>query len=504
MQFKGMNLCDFCFEPIEPGTVCTKCGLSHENYQAEAGLLMPGTNLLGKYIIGRVLGRGGFGATYLAYSSERDRLVAIKEYYPTGIANRAEGKEKISIVSNDKREVFEKGAKRFFEEAETMSRFNTNKNVVSVYEFFYANDTVYYSMEYLEGIDLKGYIAKKGGRLSEAEAVAIMKGICEALVAVHSTMTLHRDISPDNIFVCTNGDVKLIDFGAAKQVIGGAQQVYSVVVKQGFAPEEQYKSNGKQGSWTDIYAVGASIYYAVTGKIPTDAMNRLENPEITFDSSLNLSPQFVSIIKKCLQRKIEDRYQSAIELLGALDEIDTQNVVIGGAEYVQAVYNGVTSGLQGDAVDLGGVVNAGGARPQTGYNPWDTGYASQGPFTGYGTSQGPFTGYGTSQGPFTGYINPKGENDGILKGLIIGVASLIIVALIIVLIVTLTRPMGPPQPNIPGTPGTMQPPGVPGMAPMGGMPMGGQNTGLIIGCIAAIAVMLVVVIATAVFYKKKK
>ncbi len=483
MQFKGMNLCDFCFEPIGPGNVCTKCGLSHEKYQAEAGLLMPGTNLLGKYIIGRVLGRGGFGATYLAYSSERDKVVAIKEYYPTGIANRAKGEEKISIVSDDKRKVFEKGANRFFDEAKTMSRFNTNKNVVSVYEFFYANDTVYYSMEYLEGIDLKGYIGKKGGKLSEAEAITIMRGICDALVAVHSTQTLHRDISPDNIFICTNGDVKLIDFGAAKQVIGDAQQVYSVVVKQGFAPAEQYKTNGKQGVWTDIYAVGASIYYAVTGKIPTDAMNRVENPEITFDPSLQLSEHFKNIIKKCLQSKPKDRYQSAIELLGAINEMNVQDVSIGGADYVQSDNNGVSSGLQGSAVNFGG--NGGGvaAQPQTGYNPYannshyPNSHMPQQNMTYYPQSGYPNSGYPQSQYPQSQYhITKYGEDkekSGMLKGVIIGVAALIVVVLIIILIVTLTSQ---PQPMMPGGPGMPPPPPGGGMMPppMGGQPPMGQ------------------------------
>lgn len=474
MQFRGMNLCDFCFEPIGPGGVCTKCGLSHETYRAEAGLLMPGTNLIGKYIIGRVLGRGGFGATYLAYSSKQNRVVAIKEYYPTGIANRAKGEEKISIVSADKRQVFEKGENRFFEEAKTMSQFNTNKNVVSVYEFFYANDTVYYSMEYLKGIDLKGYIAKRGGKLSEAEAVTIMRCVCEALVAVHSTMTLHRDISPDNIFVCTNGDVKLIDFGAAKQVIGNSQQVYSVVVKQGFAPPEQYKSNGNQGVWTDIYAVGASIYYAVTGKIPPDAMNRVENPEITFDSSLNLSPQFVSIIKKCLQSRIEKRYQSAIELLGALNGLNIQNVAIGGTDYVQTIYNGVSSRLQGGDVNFEGGNDMGGGnsvQPQTGYIPGSnsnypnsqmppnmthyqqTGYQQ----TGYQNSGYPQSSYPKS---IQQYGNDK-EKSGMLKGIIIGVAVLVIVVLLIILIVNLIGPGPGGGPGGGGMPPGNPPPGQP-------------------------------------------
>ena len=475
MEYKGMNLCDFCFEPVAPGNVCAKCGLTPEKYQMEAGLLTPGTNLLGKYIIGRVLGRGGFGATYLAYSSEQDRVVAIKEYFPTGIANRAKGEEKISIVSNDKRKVFEKGANRFFEEAKTISRFNTNKNVVSVYEFFYANDTVYYSMEYLEGIDLKGYIAKKGGKLSENETVTIMRGVCDALVAVHSTQTLHRDISPDNIFICTNGDVKLIDFGAAKQVVGEhAQQNYSVVVKQGFAPAEQYKSNGRQGVWTDIYSVGASMYYALTGEIPIDAMNRVENPNIVFDPALDISPEFINIINKCLKSKIEERYQSAIELLGALNELDVRSVAIGGNEYVQNIYTGVSSsGLQGNAIQFAGA-NQGGqnfsAQPQTGYNPYDNSVypQSQYPQSQFPQPQYP---YPQSQYPYSQYGDEaEKEKSGMLKGIIIGVCSLIIVALIIIIIVNLTSPrppMGPPGGMPPGPP----PMGQPGMPPMG-QPMG--------------------------------
>ena len=521
MELMGKNLCDFCFEPIAPGTVCPKCGLSRNNYHAEAGLLMPGANLHGKYIIGRVLGRGGFGATYLAYSSERNEVVAVKEYYPTGIANRAKGEEKISIVSDDKRKVFEKGAKRFFEEAQTMSRFNTNKNVVSVYEFFYANDTVYYSMEYLEGIDLKGYIAKKGGRLTESEAVTIMRSICDALVVVHSTQTLHRDISPDNIFVCTNGDVKLIDFGAAKQVIGDAQQVYSVVVKQGFAPAEQYKTNGKQGVWTDIYAVGASIYYAVTGKIPADAMDRVENPEIIFDSSLNLSPQFISIIRKCLQSRIEDRYQSAMELLGALSELSTRDVEIGGNDYVQSVYNGVSSGLQGDAVAFSGN-NTGGnsavqerpaqdpfAQPVQGYNPYATHYPdSQIPpqnMTSYpnsgGYTQYSQSGYPPSQYQVEKYAESK-EKSGMMKGLIIGISSLVIVGLIIAIIVMLTKAPQSMDPAMQGMgPGQPPPPGQP--MPPAMQQATNSNTGLIIGCGAAIVVMIIVIISTAIHYRKK-
>lgn len=447
MEYKGQNLCDFCFEPIDVNAnFCSQCGLNHEKYHAEAGLLLPGANLMGKYIIGRALGRGGFGATYLAYSSDREKVVAIKEYYPTGIACRGKGEEVISIVSEDKREVFEKGVTRFFEEAKTISKFNSNNNVVSVYEFFYTNKTAYYSMEYLRGIDLKGYISKKGGRLNENEALTVMKGVCDALVAVHSTQTLHRDISPDNIFICTNGDVKLIDFGAAKQVVGEyVQQNYSVVVKQGFAPPEQYKSSGNQGVWTDIYAVGATIYYALTGEVPMDAVNRAENPEIVFDTSLNVSDEFAEIINKCLSLKIDERYQSAIELLAAIKSMTVASSSVGGNEYVQAVYNGsVESDVYGKGLifnDFTGI-KASNSNP-SGYVPKSQQLTEANNYSQYPNSQYPNSQYPNSQYPFSQYPNSqyydveKRVRNAMLKGILIGASALLIVVLLVILVTEL-------------------------------------------------------------------
>ena len=336
MQYKGENLCDFCFSPIGSDGVCRYCGLNHNTYKIDAGLLVPGTNLNGKYIIGRLLGRGGFGATYLAYSSALNKRVAIKEYLPIGIVYRGKNESNITIVSEDKKQVFDKGASRFFEEAKTISRFNKNPNVVSVYEFFYANDTVYYSMEYLEGTDLKKFIDYKGGKLSVEESMTIIKNICNALIIVHSTQTLHRDISPDNIYICKNGDVKLIDFGAAKQVLSDEQHSYSVVVKQGFAPAEQYSKKGRQGVWTDIYALGATLYYMLMGTVPADAIDRTENPELDFDSRLPHARELLAIINKCMEPRISDRYQSVVELMGDITSIDVAPVKLENNLFVQA------------------------------------------------------------------------------------------------------------------------------------------------------------------------
>ncbi len=321
MVVNGKILCDFCFEPIDPTKPCPKCGLTYDNYHPEIGTLSVGTPLLhGNYVIGRVLGRGGFGVTYLAYSFERGEPVAIKEYFPTGIAMRG-ANNSLEPISAEKRDTFGKGAKRFYEEAETMSHFNGRRNIVSVYEFFYDNATVYYAMEYLEGCGLKDYIRMNGGRLSVPQAVRIMRAICDALQTVHGMNTLHRDVSPDNIFICNNGDIKLIDFGSAKQLISNAQQNYSVVVTQGFAPIEQYNSDGNQGTWTDLYSLGASIYYTVTGKLPPDALKRYENPTLYFDPTLNISPDFIALIDRCMAFKIENRYLTAGQLKIALDQL---------------------------------------------------------------------------------------------------------------------------------------------------------------------------------------
>ena len=378
MQHNGMILCDFCFSQIENEGVCPECGLSHQNYTHEVGILPPGTKLNEKYVIGRLLGRGGFGATYLAYSTELNRIVAIKEYFPTGIATRGRGETNLTVISPEKNDVFRKGATKMYEEAETIFKFNNCSNIVSVYEFFYDNATVYFAMEYLEGIDLKNYIYKKGGRISELEIIKVVQGICSALATVHDAGMLHRDISPDNMFICTNGQVKLIDFGSAKQVVTeDANRNYSVVVKQGFAPSEQYTAKGKQGPWTDLYAVGATIYYSLTGKLPPDAMSRVDTPEIVFHPSYGISEGMTRIIDKCMKIKIDERYQSAYELLEDINALGGYDVSLGGSDYVNPIYRGVREqDIRGQNIDFGQSGNTSQGTQKSGYNPMNEGLNS--------------------------------------------------------------------------------------------------------------------------------
>jgi len=330
MIIGGSNLCDFCFKPIPEGSNCPHCGLTHANYTLQPGLLKPGTNLFGKYIIGKTIGRGGFGATYVAYSSKYKKPVAIKEYLPMAIACRDNAGEKVTIISEDKRDIFIKGSERFYKEAQTIYSFGFNPNIVSVYEFFYANNTAYFSMEYLEGCDLKKYIEKRGGRLDEREAIYIFSKVCKALSVVHAKKMLHRDISPDNIFICSNCDVKLIDFGSARQYVSDGTSNFSVIVKRGFAPAEQYVTNGNQGAWTDIYALGASLYYTITGAMPPEALSIIESG-IVFDDNIYISDKVKAVISKCMRYRIEERYRDVESLRQDLEDVLTQSIPVSGS-----------------------------------------------------------------------------------------------------------------------------------------------------------------------------
>ncbi len=214
LNINGKKLCGNCFNPIK-NEPCPYCGYKKSAYRPEPGALPVESVLMGRYSVGEVLGKGGFGVTYKAYDIRNDRIVAVKEYYPNGLVHRDTGTTQISVSSSRYEENFRSGADKFYDEAKTVARFNGNPNIVNVYEFFYENSTVYYSMEFLDGVDLKHYVKSQGGRIPQENALYIMNVITDALLIAHSMNVLHRDISPDNIFVTKDGGIKLIDFGAS-------------------------------------------------------------------------------------------------------------------------------------------------------------------------------------------------------------------------------------------------------------------------------------------------
>lgn len=314
------NLCLACMHDKGENQICPVCGWD-ENQEFPAGQnLAAGTILQNKYLIGRVLGQGGFGITYLAWDMDLNIKLAIKEYLPRDFATRSLGETEVSLYTGDSRRFFEEGRDKFLEEARTLARFEEHPNIVSVRDFFRENKTAYFVMSYIEGVTVKEYVKQAGDKLDYSTALAIMMPVMDALAEVHSAGILHRDISPDNIFITDKGVVKLLDFGAARQAVGEHSKSLSVVLKPGYAPEEQYRSKGHQGPWTDVYAVGATVYRMITGVVPPDSLDRLAREELIPPSRLGvaLPPAGEAALLKALAVLANDRFQNIREFQQAL------------------------------------------------------------------------------------------------------------------------------------------------------------------------------------------
>lgn len=319
IEINGKRLCESCFCEAD-GESCPNCGYSAAKYSGDTSVLPMGTKQNDKIVIGKVMGKGGFGVTYLGYDLRMEKIIAVKEYYPNGIAYRAPGGTEISVGDAGAAETFEKGAEKFYSEAEMVAQFNGNPNIVSVYDYFRANNTVYLVMEFIRGVTLKKYI-KKHGRLSDGQALFVMDKIAAALSITHSAGVLHRDISPDNIMICRDGKIKLIDFGAARQIAAESSSNLTMVMKHGYTPMEQYTKKGRQDAWTDIYSLGAAVYYALTEVVIDDPYSRLDNDCEFSENSRGINNDLWNILKKCTMINSSDRYGSALDLRKALKTV---------------------------------------------------------------------------------------------------------------------------------------------------------------------------------------
>lgn len=309
------ELCMGCMEPRGPGDTCMHCGRK-EGVEAESPLhLRPRTELHGQYLIGKVLGHGGFGVTYLGWDMNLERKIAIKEYLPSGMAVRTGASSDVVPFSGDSRKDFEYGLERYLDEARTVARFQTHPSVVSVLNFFRANGTAYLVMEYLEGTTFERYLDSQGGRTTVDTVLTIMVPVLEALASVHQQGILHRDISPDNIYITRKWQIKVLDFGAARYALGQKSRNLSVILKEGYAPVEQYYSKGNQGPWTDVYACGATIYRALSGKVPPPPLDRMQGDELRPLSELGvtIAPQQERVIMKALAVQPDARFSSMLE-----------------------------------------------------------------------------------------------------------------------------------------------------------------------------------------------
>ena len=310
--------CPYCMEPLAAERPCPHCGKDPKEYTPSVHHLPPGTLLQGRYRIGRVLGEGGFGITYLGLDENLGRLVAVKEYFPTSFVLRENSVSLgVTCYTSQGQDFYKKGREQFLQEARTMARLDKAREIVRVMDFFSANNTAYLVMEFLEGETLKELVARRGPIPAE-ELLDLMRPVVAAVGTMHRAGILHRDVSPDNVMVLKDGGVKLMDFGCARELEGG--RTMTVVLKHGFAPLEQYTGRG-QGPWSDVYSLSATLYYCLTGKVPPRAVERSgEADELTAPTSLGtvLTPEQERALLKGLAVRTRDRWQSAEEFYGAL------------------------------------------------------------------------------------------------------------------------------------------------------------------------------------------
>ena len=309
--------CYHCMKSINDGDAhCPHCGKSTA-VKANPHHLRPGTVLNKKYLIGCAIGEGGFGITYIGRDLTLQRRIAIKEYFPKGYANRDSGvTNRVTLTLSNEDAYFKNGKQRFLREAQSIAKFSDEEGIVDVRDFFEENDTAYIVMEYLDGETMAQYL-KTHGRIDARSIFMLLLPAMRALEKMHRQGVIHRDISPDNIMVLKDGQVKLMDFGSARYFIESEKHTMSVTLKPGYAPYEQYSSKGDQGPWTDVYGICATLYKCITGVTPDDPTIRCQHDTLQMPSRMGIAvpPQLEQVLQYGLAVFPEHRCRSMEELI---------------------------------------------------------------------------------------------------------------------------------------------------------------------------------------------
>ncbi len=263
--------CPNCFLLLGGAHVCPHCNCDIDGLKTYQGVLPMFTVLNQRYMVGRVVGKGGFGVTYAALDLQSTKLCAIKEYMPAEYSSRA--KDALTIIANPGERaqyIYRHGKEMFYKEAKNLQTLRANCIVVNILAFFNENNTAYLVMEHLEK-DLRTMAKENGGKLDPEYAKVVLVTVAKGLVQLHESGLLHREICPENIAVTTEGRIVLTSFNAVCNDATKQNKGMSVLLKPGFAPPEQYSSQGKQGTWSDVYALCATFYALVSGRKPVDA-----------------------------------------------------------------------------------------------------------------------------------------------------------------------------------------------------------------------------------------
>ena len=316
---EGTGYCMGCMHELDWDGRCHYCGFDERNYKKDQQLGLHTRLKNGEYMIGRQLGQGGFGITYIGMDTTLLQTVAIKEYFPFGAVRRNDRNE-IELYDEKYRKDYEKGLESFLNEGRILARFSNLTAVVGVKNFFHENNTAYLVMDYVEGLSVREYV-KRYGVLSPDRTLFLVQQVIADMQMIHHKQVLHRDVSADNLIITHNGSLKLIDFGATRQEFTKNQYTGTILCKQGYSAIEQYSTGRNQGPWTDIYGLCASIYFMLTGVVPDSAPDRIQNDcvrSLVQMDEIAMPKVQKEAIMKGLAVEVEHRYHTMAELYAAL------------------------------------------------------------------------------------------------------------------------------------------------------------------------------------------
>ena len=315
-----MRTCYSCFKSYgDEFEVCPYCGAVSNDKPEEPIYLAPGTMLAQRYLLGYAIGAGGFGIIYRAWDTKLETVVAVKEFFANRLMTRAVGKTEV-IINKKSYQEFEYRKERFIAEARTMAKFGNHRNIPNVFESFEENGTAYIVMELLIGQPLNEYLHHNGNIVDRDFALHIANEVGKALISLHEAGIVHRDVAPDNIFICEDMRVKLLDLGAAK-LADNTDDVIDIILKPGYSPVEQYDNTAGIGAWTDIYALGATLYVMLTGVKPEESTNRKIKDTLVSPNELEptIPDNLANAIMKAMAIDRYMRFKSVDEFLKAIN-----------------------------------------------------------------------------------------------------------------------------------------------------------------------------------------
>ena len=315
------KICPACFNDLDGNGTCPFCRKREEDLKNPPSALPVRTMLNGRYLVGTRLGMGGFGITYVGRDMGRSRKVVIKEFFPKDFAVRESGGTRVNVNAPEVVSSYNHWFNAFVAEAKILMQIKYLHGVVKLLDFFEANNSAYIITDYLEGQSLYAYLKERGYRISAESALNVLRPVFESLAILHEHGVIHKDISPENILIVQNKYVKLIDFGAASLYkMKTPEKPYSVL-KAGYSPIEFYRSDKyKQGPYSDVYQIGATLYNCVTGYIPATAAEREKSDTLPAPSKLGFKvPHHVEkAIMRALALLPENRYHTIEQFMSAL------------------------------------------------------------------------------------------------------------------------------------------------------------------------------------------